>query len=259
MLKALVLALCLVGLLLSCGSNWTYSFRIAVEIDTPDGLKTGSSVVRAFSGQSDWGPLEARGVKTDLRGDAVFIDLGGGKNIIALLAFGPHGQASDFEFLVLRAFYPMPSTQGTIGLGGYVDELARLPPGSSVRLPPDVMPTFVTFANLNDPGSARVVYATGRRIETRQLPNGSQNYDRGPMIFTNDFARTFGPGYGLRGVTIEMVSPGVWPFNSIGLSGTPVRREIESKLPFLKSHREQLSRQLSYPGRYNAYRLQFTR
>jgi hypothetical protein len=80
----------------------------------------------------------------------------------------------------------------------------------SVELRPDLIPTLVSFSDLSDPASARVVPPT----------------DAG-------FAAAFGPGFRLARVTLEMVPAGVWPFNRVGLSGTPVTRGIEGKMPQL--------------------------
>jgi hypothetical protein len=79
-------------------------------------------------------------------------------------------------------------------------------------LPTRRIPTLVTFSDLADPASARVVEPT----------------DAG-------FASAFGPGFRLASVTLEMVPVGVWPFNLVGLSGTPVTRGIEGKIPGLKN------------------------
>jgi hypothetical protein len=60
-------------------------FRLSLEIDTPTGLKSGSSVITASFQETSWGLPEATGVRSYLRGEAVFVDLGGGKSVIMLL------------------------------------------------------------------------------------------------------------------------------------------------------------------------------
>lgn len=103
-------------------------------------------------------------------------------------------------------------------LGGYdaVDALLKgqILTGSAELRGADI-PTLVTFANLADPASAKVVEPT----------------DAG-------FASAFGPGHRLARVTLEMVPAGTWPWNRFGWSGTPVTRGIEGKVAFLKRMRD---------------------
>src|ERR1051325_7302172 len=58
-----------------------HKYRLTVEVETPQGRKSASGVlaIHPFRGYSGIGP-------TRTVGDAVFVDLGGGKNLIALLA-----------------------------------------------------------------------------------------------------------------------------------------------------------------------------
>src|SRR3954452_17814090 len=58
-----------------------HKYRLTVDVETPQGRKSGSGVmaVHPFRGYSGIGP-------TRTVGDAVYVDLGGGKNLVALLA-----------------------------------------------------------------------------------------------------------------------------------------------------------------------------
>jgi len=58
-----------------------HKFRLAVEVETPDGSKSASGVVAVHPDRS----YSRRG-QTRTVGDAIFVDLGGGKNLVALLA-----------------------------------------------------------------------------------------------------------------------------------------------------------------------------
>jgi hypothetical protein len=64
------------------------------------------------------------------------------------------------------------------------------------------------------------------------------------------FATAFGPGFRLARVTLEMVPAGVWPFNLVGLSGTPVTRGIEGKMPTMLAKLRELDKtlQLVHPN-----------
>ena len=80
----------------------------------------------------------------------------------------------------------------------------------SAELRGNLIPTLVTFSDLADPASAKVVEPT-----------------------VTGFAAAFGLGFRPAGVTLEMVPAGVWPFTLIGLSGTSVTRGIEGKMPII--------------------------
>lgn len=68
------------------GSTYSYRYKMVVEVETPDGLKTGSAVHETIVSKSnvDLGDLNAkRGMRT--RGEAVAVDLPGGQTLFALL------------------------------------------------------------------------------------------------------------------------------------------------------------------------------
>src|SRR5690242_15002489 len=50
----------------------------------------------------------------------------------------------------------------------------------------------------------------------------------------DDLAASFGSGFGLRGVSVEVVPNGFWPIDFGGPLGEPVTRGIDGKLPWLK-------------------------
>jgi hypothetical protein len=136
---------------------YTHRFRLTIEVETPDGIKTGSSVIETSAWESgNWGPIEARGIRRDFRGRAVFVDLGHGQNLIALLGFGPIGADQHKLFSITRA--ALASSKKT---DDWKEEF-RLN-GRGV-LPNDYIPAFATFKNLNDPASAV-------RVEPSDLAN----------------------------------------------------------------------------------------
>ena len=58
-----------------------HKYRLTVEVETPDGTKSASGVMAVHPDRG-----YSRGGHTRTAGDAVFVDLGGGKNLVALLA-----------------------------------------------------------------------------------------------------------------------------------------------------------------------------
>lgn len=152
-------------------------FRLTIEVETPEGVKTGSSVIEASTWESgNWGPIEARGIRSDFRGRAVFVDLGHGRNLVALLGFGPIG-ADQYKLFRL--------TRAALAPGEKFDdwkEEFRLK-GRGV-LPNDYIPALATFKNLNDPASAV-------RVEP------------------SDMVDIFGPGFAFRQVLLETTNESV--------------------------------------------------
>ena len=63
-----------------------YRYRLTVEVDTPQGLRTGSSVIQVASSVSGPYALRPGVVSTQVKGEAVAVDLPGGKVLFALLS-----------------------------------------------------------------------------------------------------------------------------------------------------------------------------
>lgn len=166
--------------------TYTYRYRIIVNVETPEGVQSASSVIEineVFQPRIGDSPSS----QSQVRGEAVFVDLGNGKNVVALLAGGQNGAGVD---------YPWGIVFKTFKIDGNNHDMLRAMESSTERrvLSWDHYPTFVTFTDLKDPLSARVV---------------SQG----------QFESVFGPGTRLRDVTIEMTKD-------------DVTRGIEKKLPW---------------------------
>lgn len=193
-------------------------FRLTVEIDTPTGVKSASNVYEYRAAQMTTGPWANR-----VEGDAVFVDLGEGRHIIAILAHGERGEWVDkFAIAWFEAY--KTDTRVTAAMGPR--ELTEFN-----------IPTLVTFGDIRDPKTARVIYAWGRKIE--MSPSGAVPHDRGPELKIDDIATVFGGGYSFKRAWVEVVPAGYWPFselglpfNFLGLTGTPVTRGIEKRLPW---------------------------
>jgi hypothetical protein len=214
----------------------SYRFQITIAVETPQGMRKGASVLETSSIYQPTLLGATGGRFPRLHGNAIFVDLGQGRHLIGLLAHGPRGEGVDGVMMLPVSAFGLKSSG--VGRGQNFHEMAAaLPAGSNRELRGDRIPTLVTFADLADPASAKVVEPT----------------DAG-------FASAFGPGFRLASVTLEMVPVGVWPFNLVGLSGTPVTRGIEGKMPFLTTHREPLRRVMrDMPPRFQTEFGQFIR
>lgn len=147
--------------------------KLTVEVETPDGVRTGSSVVGVtVSYGPTFGLPEASRSSKGWRGEAVIVALPGKRYLFMLLG-NPVSMArqsfravvlgrADARFKDLKAFY---------------SKLKKL--RATVPLIRKKYPLLVTFADLKDPKSVK-------------------------KVDPDDLAATFGPGYRLKSATLEI-------------------------------------------------------
>jgi hypothetical protein len=173
-----------------------HKYRLTVDVETPAGIKSGSGVLAVFPDRG-----YSRGGRTRIGGDAVFVDLGGAKNLVALLAH--LDQSLDLEgmnYLALRAYGAARGSRVSF------NEMSKMT--GAVPVTGALIPILLTFADPKDAGSAR-------------------------LVAPDDVAQALGEGFRLRGVTVEVVPNGWWPIDFGGPLGEPVTRAIEARLPWL--------------------------
>jgi hypothetical protein len=169
-----------------------HKYRLTVEVETPEGVKSASGVMSVHPDRG----YSRRG-RTSTKGDAVFVDLGGGKNLVALLAHIDGTLDLDgMNYVALRAYK-------AAGRNVSFNEMSRMT--GTVPVTGALIPILVTFAVSGDPVSARTVPP-------------------------DDLAAALGKGFRLRGISAEAVPNGVWPLDFGGALGEPVTRGIEAKL-----------------------------
>jgi hypothetical protein len=173
-----------------------HKYRLTLEVETPQGRKSASGVMAVHPDRS----YTRRG-QTRTLGDAVFVDLGQGKNLVALLAHvDNHLVLDDMNYVALRAY------AAASGKRVPFSEMSRMT--GIVPVKGALIPVLISFTDPATPGTARVV-----------APDDSQ--------------AVLGPGYRLQGLTAEVVPNGYWPLDFGGALGEPVTRGIEAKLPWL--------------------------
>jgi hypothetical protein len=171
-----------------------HKYRLTVEVETPEGIKSASGVMSVHPDRS-----YSRGGHTRTRGDAVFVDFGGGKNLVVLLAHLDKSlELDDMNYVALRAYK-------VAGRNVSFNEMSRLT--GAVPVTGALIPVLVTFTDPRDSGSARTVSP-------------------------DDIAAALGNGFRLHGISVEVVPNGVWPLDFGGPLGDPVTRGIEAKLPW---------------------------
>jgi len=153
--------------------TYTYRYRMTVEVEVGGKLRSGESVIEVrIAMQPSGGGIPP--YKPHVRGEAVFVDLGEGRNVIALLAAGPLAADVNYpDYIVPNLFNVQFENWATLSdMRG------------TKEVPLSKLPTFVTFSDLGDPNTARVVSP-------------------------HEFEKVFGPDVHLKRVTIEMLGEGV--------------------------------------------------
>ena len=140
-----------------------------------------------------------RGGHTRTRGDAVFVDLGGSKNLVALLAhLDKSVELDDMNYLALRAY-------NAAGRKVSFNDMNRMT--GAVPVQGALIPVLVSFGDPGDPVTARAVQP-------------------------DEVEAVLGKGIHLHGISAEVVPNGLWPLDLGGPFGEPVTRGIEAKLPW---------------------------
>jgi hypothetical protein len=173
-----------------------HKYRLTVEVETPAGIKSASGIMSVHPDRG-----YSRSGHTATHGDAIFVDLGGGRNLVALMAHLDKTVDLDgVNYVALRAYKAAGRDNVSF------NEMNRMT--GTVPVTGTLIPVLVTFTDVSDPRTARAVPP-------------------------DDLETTFGKGFRLHGVSAEVVPNGFWPLDFGGALGEPVSRGIETKLPWL--------------------------
>jgi hypothetical protein len=173
-----------------------HKYRLTVEVETPAGIKSTSGVlaVTPDRGYSNRG-------KSVTSGDAVFVDLGAGKNLVALLAHLDKTLDLDaINYVALRAYGEAGGQRVSF------NQMSRMT--GVVPVTGALIPVLATFADPADPATMR-------------------------GVAPDNLEASLGPGFRLHRITAEVVPNGFWPVDFGGPLGEPITRGIEAKLPWL--------------------------
>ncbi len=158
-----------------------HKYRLTVEVETPGGVKSASGILAV---QPDRG--YSRSGHTRTMGDAVLLDLGGGKNLITLLAHADKTVELDgMNYLALRAY-------NAAGRKVSFNDVSRMT--GPVPVQGVLIPVLVPFADPGNPATARAV-----------PPDGMD--------------AALGNGFHLRSISVEVVPNGFWPLDFGGPAG----------------------------------------
>ncbi|MAZ14876.1 MAG: hypothetical protein CL535_00855 [Ahrensia sp.] len=191
-MKRFLIILALIPLLAGCGERYTWRQKLVLEVETPNGVVKGGSVVAMkMHWLAEWQHFaSATGVDSDVRGEASFVEVAPGCYLFALINWKSYA-------LGLRTY-----EDGSRDQKDTAQRLSRL--HETRPLPREVWPTLVTFTftftftftDIADPTTVAEVDPA-------------------------DLAASFGPGYRLKSVTLEITDE------------TVTEGEVEKVLPWM--------------------------
>jgi hypothetical protein len=158
-----------------CGQRRSFRYKMRVEVETPDGVRSGTAVREVL--YSEPGNLPSIGESRPqwrVKGEAVAVDLPGGKVLFALLTSGDgvfDYAGRDIDFLFRE-------------LGGKEIQLWPNPPKTVSPHINNPLPMLVTFKDVKDPTSVQ-----------RADPD--------------DLSASFGKGYALKAITVQVTDEAV--------------------------------------------------
>ncbi len=174
------IALVLSALVLSsCGEMFPYSyrFRMTVEAETPQGVRTGSSVYEVSASNTSFSLPESAKRIWAVKGEAVVVELPNGKKLFALLRTNAH--FGDLAGLSMSTLYPQFAEEGFDVVGTTRMLGDRVPNVAAELVETRNYPVLIAFQDLDDPLSMEVVDPT-------------------------DLSSTFGEGYMLSSITVAI-------------------------------------------------------
>jgi hypothetical protein len=150
----------------------TFRYKLTAEVNTPDGVKTGSSVIEvSYSHNGDWGGGETPNL--NLSGEAVYVDLGAGKNLFVTLTTSESGRENydDRHWISANGYNgkngplnPFALPLKIMGVNWSFGQermlcnaVASLSQNRKIDVPFANLPTLTTFADLHDLNSVKVV------------------------------------------------------------------------------------------------------
>lgn len=169
-------------------------YRLTLEVELNGERKTGSSVSEVSYRKNPQFLGASANMVAEVRGEAVWVDLGARDALLALLAPGGDQRRPEYVLPVLFGVTSGGVGPEDFGRIGALKGLREVPLGS-------VQP-MVRLRNVNDPKNVELVAPAGHGLK-------------------------------LVRATIEIVDAGYWPLNQIGLSGVPMSHKVRDELPWL--------------------------
>jgi hypothetical protein len=181
----------------------TLRYRLTLDVEINGSLKSSSGVIEITYSKNPQLLGASAAMTTAVVGQAVWVDLGERDALFALLTAGRHPRSAP-AYIIPVLFGATPDSFGP-------EDFGRIGALSGQReIPFELLPLMVRLRDVNDPRSAELFESGGASDAS-------------------------GRGLKLVRATIEIVPSGIWPLNDFGVTGVPISRGIEAKLPWLLS------------------------
>ncbi len=164
----------------ACSPGYSYRYRVTVEVNTPQGVKSGSSVWETTQWEGSGIPDTA--IRSKVSGEAIALDLPGG-TLFALMR-GTDMNVDYATNIVYRhlALHPQPDVSMIDRSDSWSKNMSAIARSrAAFELYPDEYPLLVHFRDLHDPASVEKLDPT-------------------------DLAASFGPGVRLKSITIAVTN-----------------------------------------------------
>ena len=136
--------------------TYTHRYRLTIEVEVDGKVRSASSVieVRIYDHRNSLIPSHGS-YSSSYSGEAVLLELGEGRNLLALLGFGPTGGSGPYSISTLArdVINPLPSDKGVASFR----MMSRIGIGKKTELTGQQIPTLVTFSDLRRPETARLL------------------------------------------------------------------------------------------------------
>lgn len=164
-------------------------YRLKVEVETPQGLRSGSSVIKVMGARNpNWVNPEGRGSRGQYRGEAVAVDLPYGRTLFALLQ--AEGGSADAAEWPIMAYADILNPKAD-----FVDNLKQLSQISRAQVMKVLPKTVHIIPNGGSEVSALPMLVTFKDISD---PKSVQRVD------PDDLSASFGAGVKLKAITVEI-------------------------------------------------------
>lgn len=156
-------------------------YRFGLDVNTPSGIISGHTMIEVVDKRTAVSRIVGGFLK--IKGDAIVIDLGDGKILVALLAF-----TNDTSGTMTLSELPLRAARFTTGYHQPTPPTHK----DKLYLSPEDIPIMVTFSDINNPRTMQRVYP-------------------------NKLSEVFGPGYSFKNAWITMTND---PYQSSGIQRT---------------------------------------
>lgn len=202
---AIEMAILAAMLLASRSQKETIRFRMTVEVQTPKGLRTGSSVMEISAWNNSFA-LNGHVRGRDFEGEAVPVILPDGRILVALIVAEreDYGEFSDIALDALDPFYR----------NDWVESVGRIENEKAPRLSRVLPPTRKAWNPAEPPVSNYPL------LVSMQDANSPASVS---PVNPADLEASFGPGYRIKAITFRVTDE-------------PLTKEIGRKLPWLQAY-----------------------